>query len=379
MAYSVENSVKQRRESQSQFVQFSNSNSLEYFPENTNQSFRNNLIKPIATESCHSIIEAALLEVVYTPLAPQTQNVFPTDDTKEIQVKYKSYGQAGSEKRKGMSVAEALNELNMEFEKIAKEIHFEVDFADEGETPTYCTLTNGYEGKFVQLDPLFAQICGFKSIEFGQGRFRADEAIKWDVYDKLEVGSSLTVTVFDYIQKASVFCQEPTEKTIDGLMKSINDAVKSLEVSFKYNTTTLEFTGDGDTTNFVQLSEYLSKLFGIPTDHWWGEDKESFPTYSTIDFGGKKPFSVVVHCNAVEPQQQAHGLASVIKSFPFPEKFSANPVTVTFSPAIYLPVKCIPNPIETVQIVFKDEHGQPVKLLDGSITYCLVHVKERFY
>ena len=274
----------------STYVTLSSNNSLNYFPENTTSSFKNILNGWISTSS--GPLEVALCDLFYVPKSPPESFIFEKN-TKDniILVEGRFIAMYFVHRKEDEVFLETWNRLSDILNKYTKD--YSVFLQSKGKQWHLGVENRNEEGFKMIFEENYATAFGFQTTEFSKGKYLSANPVSQALLDKIDFTDPVKIT----IQKSKPFIgslEEPVEKTVNGVVNSINKCLSSLNIKFTYENNSLSATGLSSKNYYLKFSPFLCKLFGINIDFWFSPTKISIPSVANIEVAHGKDHLLVL-------------------------------------------------------------------------------------
>jgi hypothetical protein len=359
----------------SRFIKLSNADSVEYYPTNTNQEYTNRIRKPITTQFYSGILEVGLHSLYYKPVQPTPKgSIFKHPGDNVVKVRDRGEAICYIEKTAGQDALKFISNVGEQFKECGFSIGLAMRIVTAGKI--YTILRQNQKDQFVTIDAVYCEALGLENKPYPEGEFQGVTPINEELFSKIDVKQRMAVTSYKDGPIVEVQVTEPQDKTVWGVINSINDALNSYKVDFVYDAKNITFTNEGSAILFVQLSPFMEKAFGVPENTWFSGKTESLPTFGTIDFGLETPRLVYVKSNIVEEDQYPNMDEQVIQELELPATFEKY-VLKTFHPILYKRISKATTTIDHIKITLEDEHGDPIKLKVGSTSWANLIFRER--
>ena len=368
------NSFKRPYQPDSYYVTLNSSSSQEYYPNNRNNGFINNLVSPIPLESSFEsggTLEVGVVEVFCQPKDKNPPKIFghsPNDNQIIVTKRLKS---EFFFEKKPERIEQYFFQCNDEFKKLNLKIQFIVD-VEIGVKKLI--LVNGELGYNLKISEPYNSAFGFINSFYSDGSHKAEEPYSQKEFDLIDITKHLHITLFKD-QTFFANCQEPEKLEVVSLVSEINKCLTPYKVSVIYDGIDFEFESEL-ASQMVKFPTIIEKIFGIPKDYWFKKVHEILRSYSNIDLGVSSNF-LIMKTNLIEAQPFNSKLLNALRMFPRPEK-TEKTVHFLCTPVLYVPVANIKT-IEKIEVEFCDERLQPAALVENTDTIVVLHFRSKLF
>jgi len=357
------------------FTTLSSSTSHEYFPENQNNLFTNKLVNPILHDQLSRGLECALTDLYYKPSpTPHRDTIFGHEpDSNKITIVNQLRSDFFVSKNE-QKIENFVTHCRLEAKKWGVNIDFKISFTPEG--PRFI-LIQGSEGYNLRMTTVYARSLGFDKEYYTPGQHEAESVFSQALFDLIDVTIRMDFTLFND-KTAIVLVQEPEVKTVSDLISEMNKALTTHNIFFIYDGSNFIFNdeNEGRQRTMVELSPFISRVFGVPHPKWFIGKQMKLKSYDNINFGLDSEF-LLVKCNVTESQYFHGKLSNILKLIESPNPSSTAFTHVSCVPRVYVPVHN--ENIENIQITLCDENSRPIEMATNSNTTVVLHFRSRSF
>jgi len=381
-------------------------NSLEYFPDNTNSSFRNLLYKPLITTGRE--MEAGLCEIFYTDKKVDEQQLeqddqpsptffghFPSDN---IFLVYELRTQKSEYKKQADDMSSFITGLYTRMNNILKgavkmsnyyagnlaETNFsDIEFTDP---------TNKFQ---LSLSRNLADILGFKSTRLKKGHNRSELPQSQGALDKTSREEELLI-IMQYYEQHDIKVTEPDNYLLEDLFIHINNALLDKEIDIQINippTKDKFIVNNSEGQYTIKFPSQINEALGLaPTFTFYkkrtelrlnpfppapGQPKPSNPilpqSLSAQDDDERMNSKIFVTTNLIEPTYFGSERSQVIRIFPRAIE-SNKEQSVRFSPVYYF--STLNQELSSIHTKLMDEKNQELPFTSNPTT-AIYHIRPK--
>jgi len=346
--------------------------SHEYFPENANNMFTNRLVNPIPHNPHGRGLECALIDLFYSPSPkPAKDKIFGHEPGSNLITVINQSRSHVFVSKTEPKIENFIALCNIETKKWGSKIEFKIRITKEGHK---FLLVQDEEGYKLSMSPSFSKSMGFTKSYYEKGTHEAELAFSQELFDAIDASSRMDFLTYKDVTSVETV-EEPEIKTASDLITEMNKALTSHKVYFIYDGKFLTFYDEeeGRTGTMVQLSAFLSRIFGVPYPHWFHGKTSSVLSYANINLGLDAEF-LLIRSNVIENQYFNGRLSNVLKLIQSPTSAERKTFShISCVPPAYVPVTH--GNVENIQISVCDENSGLITLASESHTTAVLHFR----